>query len=236
MNHEAFGRALGIDIGSTTIKYVLLDERGAEIASAYRRHKSAVRETLDAMLAELAARPDCGAEVPAAVAFTGSGAMKTAEMLGLPFVQEVICAARWLRTYAPDVDCAVELGGEDAKLLYLKQSPELRMNEACAGGTGAFIDRMAGLLDTDAAGLDRLAQTAACSHPIASRCGVFAKTDVVNLLNTGVPRGEIARSIFDAVAEQTVGGLACGRPLRGVVAFLGGPLGFMPALINSLSK
>lgn len=236
MNHEAFGRALGIDIGSTTIKYVLLDERGAEIASAYRRHKSAVRETLDAMLAELAARPDCGAEVPAAVAFTGSGAMKTAEMLGLPFVQEVICAARWLRTYAPDVDCAVELGGEDAKLLYLKQSPELRMNEACAGGTGAFIDRMAGLLDTDAAGLDRLAQTAACSHPIASRCGVFAKTDVVNLLNTGVPRGEIARSIFDAVAEQTVGGLACGRPLRGVVAFLGGPLGFMPALKDAFMR
>ena len=220
---------LGIDLGSTTIKYVLLDEKGTTLARKYLRHQSAVVETLRQMLSDLDKEVDIGAE-GVRVLFSGSGALGLAQQVKAAFVQEVVAASIYLKNRAPGLDAAIELGGEDAKLLYLSNGVELRMNEACAGGTGAFIDQMASLLDTDAAGLDALAVSANVSHPIASRCGVFAKTDVVALFNNGVPKSEVARSVFDAVVEQTVSGLACGRALKGRIAFLGGPLSFLKGL------
>ena len=194
--------SLGIDIGSTTIKYALVDSEKKIIASRYERHKSDVAATLKTLLTDLHQKhPESGA---ASVRLSGSGALILAGTTGTRFVQEVVAAGTYLRANDPLLDVAVELGGEDAKIIYLTQGVELRMNEACAGGTGAFIDQMASLLDTDPVGLDRLAENAKRSHPIASRCGVFAKTDVVALLNSGVPREEIARSIFEAVADQAI--------------------------------
>lgn len=226
--------ALGIDLGSTTVKYVLLNAQRETLARAYVRHKSDVRGTLLAVVSELVEK--AGAADPVRVLFSGSGALGLAEALQAPFVQEVVADALYLKERAPELDCAIELGGEDAKLLFLSNGVELRMNEACAGGTGAFIDQMAALLETDATGLDALARSAAKSHPMASRCGVFAKTDVVALLNAGVPKSEVARSVFDAVAEQTIGGLACGRSVKGSVGFLGGPLGFLPGLVDAFVR
>ena len=218
---------IGIDLGSTTVKYALLSESGVLLSHDYVRHGSAVKQTLEKVLRALALRTH---DAPVHVLFSGSGALGLADTLGAGFVQEVIAASRYLKHRAPDLDAAIELGGEDAKLLYLSNGVELRMNEACAGGTGAFIDQMASLLDVDAAGLNKLASEAEISHPMASRCGVFAKTDLVALLNGGVPKSEVARSVLDAVAEQTVSGLACGRPARGKIAFLGGPLTFLSEL------
>lgn len=222
---------LGVDLGSTTVKYVLLNDRGTVLAKNYMRHHSAVRETLCRMLSELDSMPG-----RLSVALTGSGALALAEALDVEFVQEVLAGTRFLRAHDPVADVAVELGGEDAKLLYLSDGVELRMNEACAGGTGAFIDQMASLLDTDATGLDVMAQRAEKSYPIASRCGVFAKTDVVSLLNAGISKSDIARSVFEAVAEQTISGLACGRPLKGKIAFLGGPLSFIKSLREAFER
>ena len=218
---------IGIDLGSTTVKYALLSESGVLLSHDYVRHGSAVKQTLEKVLRALALRTH---DAPVHVLFSGSGALGLADALGAGFVQEVIAASRYLKHRAPDLDAAIELGGEDAKLLYLSNGVELRMNEACAGGTGAFIDQMASLLDVDAAELNKLASEAQISHPMASRCGVFAKTDLVALLNGGVPKSEVARSVLDAVAEQTVSGLACGRPVRGKIAFLGGPLTFLSEL------
>lgn len=224
MISEAF---LGLDIGSTTVKLVLVTPEGAVIEAKYLRHGTAVRPALCALVSELAAQhPD----LRVAVAMTGSAALDLAHHLRLPFVQEVMAAARAITRLAPHTDVAVELGGEDAKILYFDQGMELRMNEACAGGTGAFIDQMATLLETDAAGLDLLAAGHTTIYPIASRCGVFAKTDIVPLLNEGASRNDLAASIFQAVVEQTIGGLACGHPIRGNVAFLGGPLHFLTEL------
>ncbi|WP_410106910.1 acyl-CoA dehydratase activase-related protein, partial [Sutterella wadsworthensis] len=200
---------------------------GVLLSHDYVRHGSAVKQTLEKVLRALALRTH---DAPVHVLFSGSGALGLADALGAGFVQEVIAASRYLKHRAPDLDAAIELGGEDAKLLYLSNGVELRMNEACAGGTGAFIDQMASLLDVDAAELNKLASEAQISHPMASRCGVFAKTDLVALLNGGVPKSEVARSVLDAVAEQTVSGLACGRPVRGKIAFLGGPLTFLSEL------
>lgn len=222
---------LGVDLGSTTVKYVLLDDSGAVLAKSYVRHQSAVRETLCRILSELQSIPG-----KLSVALTGSGALALAETLEVEFIQEVLAGTRFLRSHNPVADVAVELGGEDAKLLYLSDGVELRMNEACAGGTGAFIDQMASLLDTDAAGLDAMAQQSEKSYPIASRCGVFAKTDVVSLLNAGISKSDIARSVFEAVAEQTISGLACGRPLKGKIAFLGGPLSFIKSLREAFER
>lgn len=218
---------LGIDLGSTTVKFALFSSEGELLAHDYRRHGSEVKETLLEVLEGLR---EAAGNKPVRVLFSGSGALGISGKLGAGFVQEVIADARYLKRRAPELDAAIELGGEDAKLLYLKGGVELRMNEACAGGTGAFIDQMAALLDTDAPGLDQLASEAAASHPMASRCGVFAKTDLVAMLNSGVSRAEAARSVMDAVAEQTVSGLACGRPVEGEVAFLGGPLTFLGQL------
>lgn len=219
--------SLGLDLGSTTVKLVLLSPDGDVLETKYTRHGTAVRQTLAALLREL---DTAWPHLQVCVAVSGSAALGLAETVQLPFVQEVMATARMLNAYAPETDTAIELGGEDAKILYLSQGMDLRMNEACAGGTGAFIDQMAALLHTDAAGLNALASRHRALYPIASRCGVFAKTDVVSLLNEGVPREDIAASIFQAVAGQTVGGLACGNPIRGRVAFLGGPLHFLPEL------
>ena len=195
MQSENACLSLGIDIGSTTVKYALVDENKKIIASRYERHKSAVVKTLKILLADLSQKVPCG---HTRLRLAGSGALGLSKKTSVGFVQEVVAAGSFLRANDPLLDVAVELGGEDAKIIYLTQGVELRMNEACAGGTGAFIDQMASLLKTDPIGLDQLAQNARRSHPIASRCGVFAKTDVVALLNSGVPREEIARSIFEA--------------------------------------
>ena len=233
MQSENACLSLGIDIGSTTVKYALIDENKKIIASRYERHKSAVVKTLKTLLTDLYQIVACG---KASLRLDGSGALVLSAKTSVGFVQEVVAAGSFLRANDPLLDVAVELGGEDAKIIYLTQGVELRMNEACAGGTGAFIDQMASLLKTDPIGLNTLAQNARRSHPIASRCGVFAKTDVVALLNSGVPREEIARSIFDAVADQAISGLACGRPIAGRVAFLGGPLHFLPQLAEAFER
>ncbi len=217
---------LGLDIGSTTVKAVVLDGEDV-VFSDYRRHNADVRREVRALLADI----DCA--LPGGVtrgAVTGSGGLQVAEMLGIGFVQEVVASTEAIERRHPGADVVIELGGEDAKITYLHPTPEQRMNGTCAGGTGAFIDQMATLLHTDAAGLNALAARYEQLHPIASRCGVFAKTDVQPLLNQGANHADIAASVFQAVATQTIAGLACGRPIRGNLVFLGGPLHFLPEL------
>lgn len=217
---------LGIDVGSTTVKAVVLDGNRL-LFSDYRRHNADVRASLGALLADVE-RALPGARVHAAI--TGSGGLTTARAMGIPFVQEVIAGTEATQRLHPEVDVVIELGGEDAKLTYLHPTPEQRMNGTCAGGTGAFIDQMATLLHTDASGLGELATRHTQLYPIASRCGVFAKSDIQPLINQGAAHEDLAASIFNAVATQTIAGLACGRPIRGTVMFLGGPLHFLPAL------
>ena len=224
--------SMGFDIGSTTVKLVLLDG-GAVRYETYRRHHADIARELDEVLTDVTQQfPD--AVVTGAV--TGSGGLAVAQILGLPFVQEVVAETEAITAHDPDADVIIELGGEDAKITYLKPVPEQRMNGSCAGGTGAFIDQCATLLDTDAAGLDALAGRATTLYPIASRCGVFAKSDLQPLLNDGAPHADLAASIFAAVATQTSGGLAGGRPVRGRVVFLGGPLYFLPQLRAAFEK
>ncbi len=218
--------SLGLDVGSTTVKAVLMV--GTHVVfSDYRRHNADVRATLMVLLADIRDRFPL-ARVEAAV--TGSGGLSIAGAMSVPFVQEVIAGTEATRLLHPDVDVVIELGGEDAKITYLHPTPEQRMNGTCAGGTGAFIDQMATLLYTDPAGLDYLASKHKRLYPIASRCGVFAKSDIQPLLNQGAAHEDLAASIFTAVATQTVAGLANGRPIRGTVMFLGGPLHFLPQL------
>ena len=217
----------GLDIGSTTVKIALLDEQQHLVRHDYRRHFSAVGQTLSALLADNLA----GLEADqVAVSVTGSAGISIASLMELPFVQEVIAGLTAVQEYLPTADVAIELGGEDAKITYLQGGPEQRMNGSCAGGTGAFLDQMASLLQTDLAGLNELAEGAKTIYPIASRCGVFAKSDIQPLLNEGAAREDIAASIFQSVVNQTISGLACGKPIRGRVAFLGGPLHFLPQL------
>ena len=234
---------MGLDIGSTTIKLVLLPEtpvaaRAGDAASAssapvapvfaeYRRHNADVRGELTRLLGEVA-RAYPGAVVRGAV--TGSAGLSLATLMGLPFVQEVIAETETVRVCDPQADVIIELGGEDAKITYLHPTPEQRMNGTCAGGTGAFIDQMAQLLHTDAAGLDDMASRYTTLYPIASRCGVFAKSDLQPLINQGAAGEDLAASVLQAVVTQTIAGLACGRPIRGHVMFLGGPLHFLPQL------
>ena len=235
---------MGLDIGSTTIKLVLLPERlpevpaGAPADSAsgspvspvfaeYRRHNADVRGELTRLLEEVG-RAYPGAVVRGAV--TGSAGLSLATLMGLPFVQEVIAETETVRVCDPQADVVIELGGEDAKITYLHPTPEQRMNGTCAGGTGVFIDQMAQLLHTDAAGLDDMASRYATLYPIASRCGVFAKSDLQPLINQGAASEDLAASVLQAVVTQTIAGLACGRPIRGHVMFLGGPLHFLPQL------
>jgi predicted CoA-substrate-specific enzyme activase len=218
---------LGIDVGSTTVKLAVLDADNNTVFSDYQRHHADIRATIAEVIAEAA---DHFGDEELTVAITGSGGLLLAQWLNLSFVQEVIASKTAVEALIPATDVAIELGGEDAKIIYFDQGIEQRMNGTCAGGTGAFIDQMAALLNTDAAGLDTLAREATIIYPIASRCGVFAKTDVQPLLNEGARREDIAASIFQSVVTQTISGLACGRPIRGSVAFLGGPLQYLPQL------
>ena len=217
----------GIDIGSTTVKLVLLNEAGEMVWGEYRRHCAHTQETLAEMMRE--ARKKLGA-CRVKVRMTGSGAISLAEALRVGFVQEVVAVAEALQKAAPQTDVAIELGGEDAKIIYFTGGLEERMNGVCAGGTGSFIDQMAALLKTDAPGLNELAKHYHELYPIAARCGVFAKSDIQPLINEGAAREDLAASIFQAVVNQTISGLACGKPIRGHVAFLGGPLHFLSEL------
>ncbi len=217
----------GVDIGSTTVKLVLLDGDDNIIYGQYRRHHAHTQATLSELLRE--AREITG-ECSLKIKITGSGSINLGRALGIGFIQEVVAVASALKHEAPDTDVAIELGGEDAKIIYFTGGLEERMNGVCAGGTGSFIDQMAALLQIDADGLNAEAANYREIYPIAARCGVFAKTDIQPLINEGATKADLAASIFQAVVNQTISGLACGKPIRGKVAFLGGPLHFLPEL------
>ena len=218
---------VGIDVGSTTIKLVVLDHEKHILYKNYARHFSEIGNALQENLTHL---KSIVGEKKFSFALTGSAGMGIAQRIGLPFVQEVIACAAAVKELIPQTDTVVELGGEDAKITYFGDAPEQRMNGVCAGGTGSFIDHMASLLSTDAKGLDDLAAKGKQIYTIASRCGVFAKTDIQALMNDGAEKADIALSIFQAGVNQTIGNLAQGRPISGHVAFLGGPLHFLPEL------
>ncbi len=219
---------LGIDIGSTTVKIALLDENDNLLFSDYERHYANIQETLASLIQKAMDQyGDCNVSPM----ITGSGGLALANHLEVPFVQEVIAVSTALEHYAPQTDVAIELGGEDAKIIYFEGgNVEQRMNGICAGGTGSFIDQMASLIQTDATGLNEFAKEYKAIYPIAARCGVFAKTDIQPLINEGATREDLSASIFQAVVNQTISGLACGKPIRGHVAFLGGPLHFLSEL------
>ena len=232
---------VGLDIGSTTVKAVVLDQTDsldAVLFSDYRRHHANVRATVAGLLEDIHKELEARGrgDEPICLAITGSGGLALADNLHVPFVQEVIAETRAIDEEYPQADVIIELGGEDAKITYLKPTPEQRMNGSCAGGTGAFIDQMATLLDTDAAGLNDMAKHYETLYPIASRCGVFAKTDLQPLINDGAAKPDLAASIFTAVATQTIAGLASGRPIHGTVIFLGGPLFFMSELREAFHR
>ncbi|MGB4965087.1 MAG: acyl-CoA dehydratase activase-related protein, partial [Fusicatenibacter saccharivorans] len=219
---------LGIDIGSTTVKIAILDENDTLVFSDYERHFANIQETLADLLQK--AEDQLG-ELTLCPVITGSGGLTLANHLEVPFVQEVIAVSTSLQKLAPKTDVAIELGGEDAKIIYFENgNVEQRMNGICAGGTGSFIDQMASLLQTDAPGLNEYAKHYKALYPIAARCGVFAKTDIQPLINDGATKEDLSASIFQAVVNQTISGLACGKPIRGHVAFLGGPLHFLSEL------
>ena len=226
---------VGLDIGSTTVKAVVLDQSDSlkdTLFSDYRRHHANVRATVAGLLVDIRKElVELGrGDEPIRLSITGSGGLALADNLHVPFIQEVIAETEAIDKEYPQADVIIELGGEDAKITYLKPTPEQRMNGSCAGGTGAFIDQMSTLLDTDAAGLNEMAKSYENLYPIASRCGVFAKTDLQPLINDGAAKPDLAASIFTAVATQTIAGLASGRPIHGTVIFLGGPLFFMSEL------
>ena len=219
---------LGIDIGSTTVKIAVLNQQHELLFSDYERHFADIQNTLAKLLDK--AYKALGA-ISVAPVITGSGGLTLANHLEVPFVQEVIAVSTSLQKLAPETDVAIELGGEDAKIIYFEGgNVEQRMNGICAGGTGSFIDQMASLLQTDAPGLNEYAKTYKALYPIAARCGVFAKTDIQPLINEGATKEDLSASIFQAVVNQTISGLACGKPIRGHVAFLGGPLHFLSEL------
>ncbi len=214
-------KRVGLDIGSTTVKVAVLGENDELLFSRYQRHFSDIRKTVADIVSEVSETVS-GDRVMIAV--TGSGGISVSKWLGIPFVQEVAAGTTAIRALIPQTDVAIELGGEDAKITYLTGGLEQRMNGSCAGGTGAFIDQMAALLNTDAKGLNELAKNHTTIYPIASRCGVFAKSDIQPLINDGAKKSDVAASVFQSVVNQTISGLACGKPIRGNVAFLGGPL------------
>ena len=223
----------GIDIGSTTVKLVVLDKDGRIIYGQYKRHLAKTRQTLKELISGAI---DALGDFDADIRITGSGAISLAKALDIRFVQEVVATSGALEKYYPQTDVAIELGGEDAKIIYFKGGLDERMNGVCAGGTGAFIDQMAALLQTDADGLNKAAESYKELYPIAARCGVFAKTDIQPLINEGAAVSDIAASVFQAVVNQTVSGLACGKPIRGTVAFLGGPLHYLPELKKAFRR
>ncbi|MCQ2539556.1 MAG: 2-hydroxyacyl-CoA dehydratase [Acetatifactor sp.] len=228
MNDQKTVATLGIDIGSTTVKIAILDEKHTILFSDYERHFANIRETLSSLLQKAYAQIG---NLDLHPMITGSGGLTLANHLGVPFTQEVIAVATSLKELAPKTDVAIELGGEDAKIIYFEGgNVEQRMNGICAGGTGSFIDQMASLIQTDASGLNEYAKNYKSLYTIAARCGVFAKTDIQPLINEGATKEDLAASIFQAVVNQTISGLACGKPIRGHVAFLGGPLHFLSEL------
>ncbi|HPF29775.1 MAG TPA: acyl-CoA dehydratase activase, partial [Lachnospiraceae bacterium] len=219
---------LGIDIGSTTVKIAVIDSDNHILFSDYKRHYANIRETLKSLLEKAF---ELLGDITLLPVITGSGGLTLAKHLQVPFVQEVLAVSTALETLAPKTDVAIELGGEDAKIIYFEGgNVEQRMNGICAGGTGSFIDQMASLIQTDASGLNEYAKSYQSLYTIAARCGVFAKTDIQPLINDGATREDLAASIFQAVVNQTISGLACGKPIRGHVAFLGGPLHFLSEL------
>lgn len=225
---------LGIDIGSTTVKIAVLDDDDKLLFSDYQRHFANIQQTLTDLLTQ--AKSALG-KIQVRPMITGSGGLTLAKHLGVEFVQEVIAVSTALTHYAPQTDVAIELGGEDAKIIYFENgNVEQRMNGICAGGTGSFIDQMASLLQTDATGLNTYAKDYKAIYPIAARCGVFAKTDIQPLINEGASKEDLSASIFQAVVNQTISGLACGKPIRGHVAFLGGPLHFLDQLRESFIR
>ena len=225
---------IGIDVGSTTVKIAVLDDNDNLIYGDYQRHRADIRNTIVTVITQAFDKLEkvfaLGENQPLTVKVTGSGGFSVSQWLNIPFIQEVVAATTSVKKIIPQTDVVIELGGEDAKITYFTGGVEQRMNGTCAGGTGAFIDQMAALLETDAAGLNELAKGAQTIYPIAARCGVFAKTDIQPLINEGARREDIAASIYQAVVNQTISGLACGKPIRGHVAFLGGPLHFMDQL------
>lgn len=218
--------SLGIDIGSTTTKLILID-RGEVVYQRYRRHMSKVRQTTLEMLREMEIEMEPG---PLSVTISGSAGMGLAQGAGLPFVQEVYATGEIVRRLAPDTGVVIELGGEDAKVIFFGGGVDERMNGSCAGGTGAFIDQMAVLLDMTVDEMDEASLKASRIYPIASRCGVFAKSDIQPLLNQGASKSDVAASIFQAVVNQTITGLVQGRRIEGKVMFLGGPLHYCRGL------
>ena len=220
---------LGLDVGSTTVKIVLIDNNDRILFSKYQRHFSDIKNTIVGLIEGAYEKFK---ENTITVMVTGSGGLSVSKWLDIAFIQEVIAGTKTVERFIPNTDVAIELGGEDAKITYFDDSVDQRMNGTCAGGTGAFIDQMASLLQTDAAGLNELAKNYKTIYPIAARCGVFAKTDIQPLLNEGAAREDIAVSVFQSVVNQTISGLACGKPIRGNVAFLGGPLYFLSELRN----
>ncbi len=221
-------KRLGIDIGSTTVKVAVIDQDNRILFSEYRRHFARIKETLKELLENAI---DAIGDDLVAPDITGSGGLALSKVIDVPFEQEVVCVSSALKTYAPKTQVAIELGGEDAKIIYFSRNGiEQRMNSVCAGGTGSFIDQMAALLMTDASGLNDFAKDYDTIYPIAARCGVFAKTDIQPLINEGATKPNLSVSIFQAVVNQTISGLACGKPIRGYVAFLGGPLHFLDQL------
>lgn len=226
-------KRLGLDIGSTTMKYVLLGEDGVILTADYIRHGARIHEVCLEILEKLnTACP--GQDI--ALTVSGSGGMGFAERLGLPFVQEVYAERLAVEKFYPETDAVIELGGEDAKILFLTGGFEMRMNGTCAGGTGAFIDQMAALMEATPAALNDLAARHKTVLPIASRCGVFAKSDVQPLLNQGASREDVAAGVFRAVVDQTIAGLAQGRRITGNVLYLCGPLTFLPELRKSFDE
>ncbi len=224
---------LGIDIGSTTVKIAIINETGDLLFSDYERHYANIQETLAGLMNKA---QDALGNLKVSPVITGSGGLTISKHLDIPFVQEVVAVSTSLQDYAPQTDVAIELGGEDAKIIYFTNGIEQRMNGICAGGTGSFIDQMASLLKTDASGLNEYAKNYQAIYPIAARCGVFAKSDIQPLINEGATKPDLSASIFQAVVNQTISGLACGKPIRGNVAFLGGPLHFLSELKSAFIR
>ncbi len=224
---------IGIDVGSTTVKMIVKDDKGENLYSEYRRHFSDTKKTIIDLLNEVL---DQFGDAKYSLVATGSGAISLAKYLEIPFVQEVIACKNAIAATAPETNVAIELGGEDAKIVYFDHTVEQRMNGSCAGGTGAFLDQMAVLLNTTTEGLNDLASKGETIYPIASRCGVFAKTDIQPLLNEGAKKEDVALSIMQAVVNQTISGLACGKPIKGNVIFLGGPLNYLSMLRERFVK
>ncbi|MDD4111963.1 MAG: acyl-CoA dehydratase activase-related protein [Herbinix sp.] len=225
--------SLGIDIGSTTVKIVVTNNSKELLFSDYERHYANIQETLASLMRKA---EEVVGDLNIQPVITGSGGLTISKHLDIPFVQEVIAVATSLQDYAPQTDVAIELGGEDAKIIYFSNGVEQRMNGICAGGTGSFIDQMASLLKTDAAGLNKYAKDYKAIYPIAARCGVFAKSDIQPLINEGATKPDLSASIFQAVVNQTISGLACGKPIRGNIAFLGGPLHFLNELRHAFIR